>query len=106
MPTYFSRVAVLRDESVRLRMGIFLMIGILLTLAVYIAFANGLASKNFTLKSYGEKLKAAKREQAHLEIEIASKKSLEVLKANGEALGLVPIKNPEYIEAVSPVARK
>ncbi|HLC99770.1 MAG TPA: hypothetical protein VJC11_02290 [Patescibacteria group bacterium] len=106
IPTYADTVRVLHDEHVRLRIGLAVAASIFAMLILYIFFANSLASKNFSLKMYGEKIQEIKRDTARVEIEIAGKKSLEVLEAQSQALGLaIPI-SVEYVEAVSPLARK
>jgi len=106
IPNYAAKVAILRDESVRLKLGLIILAGILAMIGIYIFLANSLASKNFALKIHGERLREIRREHTRLEIEIASKKSLELLKIQGEALGLAVPKNLQYIESDSPVARK
>ena len=106
IPNYAATMRVLRDESVRLKFGVAVFGGILLAIGVYIFFANSLASRNFALKSYGDQLREIKREHTRLEIEIASKKSLELLAAQSQALGLVQSKNIEYVETASTVAVK
>lgn len=106
IPNYAAKVAVLRDESVRLKLGLIIFAGILTMIAVYIFLANSLASKNFSLKTNGDRLREARREHTRMEIEIASKKSLELLKIQGAALGLAVPKNLQYIESDSPVAKR
>lgn len=106
IPSYAAKVVVLRDEQYRLKFGLIVLVGIIAMIAVYVSLANSLASKNFALKSYGEKLREARREHTRLEIEIAGKKSLELLEEQSKVLGLVPSKNLEYIEAEKPVAKK
>jgi len=106
IPNYAAKVAILRDESVRLKLGLIILAGILAMIGIYIFLANSLASKNFALKIHGERLREIRREHTRLEIEIASKKFLELLKIQGEALGLAVPKNLQYIESDSPVAIK
>ncbi len=106
IPTYAGTIRVLRDEQSRLKMGLVVAAGILAMIAVYIFFANSLASKNFALKMYGENLQELKRETARLEIGIAEKKSLEVLGTQSAALGLTVPRSIQYVEVVSPLARK
>ena len=106
MPFFASLTSYPSGESVRLQLGLIILAGILAMIGIYISLANSLASKNFALKTHGERLREVRREHTRMEIEIASKKSLELLKIQGEALGLAAPKNLQYIESDSPVAKK
>lgn len=101
-----SKIMILRDESMRLKIGMVIFAGIMVMLVFYILIANNLAGKNFAIKSYGEQLRDVKRENARLEIDIAGKKSLELLEEQGKALGLVAPKNKTFLDGNSSMARK
>ena len=103
IPNYAAKVAVLRDESVRLKLGLIILADFGNDRHLH-CFGQQSGVKNFALKTHGERLREVRREHTRMEIEIASK-NLWSFENSRRSASCAP-KNLQYIESDSPVAKK